>query len=392
MKMRLIGEMSYRLLALSVAVGSVAVVAAHALAVETAQRKPAPVVEQVELFDAEEAGRIEVRFIVPAADHAWLRVENKTDRVLEIKLPDTFAGVPVLGQFGAPGGGLAGGGGMLGGPGGGFGNNLGGGNLGGGGFGNNFGQNQGGNQGVGGGFGNGMGNGMGNGFGNGMGNGFGNGIGNGFGNGFGNGLGNGLGNGMGNGIGMGNRMRNGIGGGLMRVAPGKTGRLPVSTVCLEHGKRDPDSRIEYRLIKLEQFTDDPRVAEICRQLGAGNLSQRVAQCAAWNVTDGLSWQRMAVMNRSESQYTGNVKYFTTEEIEAARRVVEGTTAALATESGVGAATAGQYVSLLGSEPKRGGQRASEVRRQSRSSPGGVAAGSDAGSDAGSPGGLGGLRR
>ncbi len=90
----------------------------------------------VDVFAAMEAGEVEVKFIPKDEKEAVLLVENKTDKPLNIKMPEAFAGVPVLGQFG--GGGLGGGGlggGGLGGGGQGVGGGLGGGGLGGGGLG-----------------------------------------------------------------------------------------------------------------------------------------------------------------------------------------------------------------------------------------------------------------
>jgi hypothetical protein len=78
-----------------------------------------------------EAGQIDVRFIPQDAKGARLLIENKTEKPLNVQLPEAFAGVPteVLAQFGGQQGG--GGGGGFGGGGGGQG--LGGGGGGGGG-------------------------------------------------------------------------------------------------------------------------------------------------------------------------------------------------------------------------------------------------------------------
>lgn len=293
----------------------------------------------VELFQAESDGKIKIEMSAPAADHAFVRIENKTDQLLNIQLPAVFAGVPVLAQFGnvgGQGGGLFGGGQLGGGQAGGmpmggnFGNNLGGGNLG---FGNQgMGNNQG-NQGLGGGFG--QGNGGGNGIGNFQRNGLGN---NGGGNfrvgnpGFGNGLGN-----------------PGFGGGMFRVAPGKTGKLPVNTVCLEHGKPDPNSRVKYRLVPLQQFNTDPRVEAVCRKLGSGEISQHTAQCAAWHITDNLSWEELAAKNRFESRYTGNIKFFSEAELSEAMSLVSGLesdAAVLAAQSSKASLSTGASTSSL----------------------------------------------
>lgn len=228
--------------------------------------KPLPNSEKVELFAAMESGDIVVKVIPKNATRANLMIENKSGKPLQITLPETFAAVPVLAQFG--GGGLGGGG--LGGGG------LGGGGLGGGGLG-------GGQQGIGGGLGGG-------------------GLG-----------GGGLGGGGLGGGGFG-------GGGLFNVAPDAVAKVRATTVCLEHGKKDPNPRVAYEIKPIESLNADPRVAEVCRLLGHGKLSQEVAQIMAWHYTDGLSWQELA--NKIKIKHlNGSVEYyFTRQQVMAASRI------------------------------------------------------------------------
>ena len=77
--------------------------------------------EAIELFDAIDAGLVDVKFIPRNDEQARILVENKTDQPLDVRLPDAFAGVPVLAQggFGGGGGGQGGGGQGVGGGGGG---------------------------------------------------------------------------------------------------------------------------------------------------------------------------------------------------------------------------------------------------------------------------------
>jgi hypothetical protein len=74
----------------------------------------------VEFFSAMEEGQVDVKFIAKSDRAARLLITNKTPKPIELKLPEAFAGVPALAQFGG-GGGARGGGGGLGGGGGGFG-------------------------------------------------------------------------------------------------------------------------------------------------------------------------------------------------------------------------------------------------------------------------------
>lgn len=224
--------------------------------------------QAVELFTAIDSGLINVRFIPADAHKANVLIQNVSDQVLQVELPDAIAAVPVLAQFapaGRNGGGPAGGGGTqsvggglnFGGPNAAF-HGGGGGNAGGvrnPGF-NNF---------------------------------------------------------------NGGGQRNG--GGFMRIAPAKSRKLTARTVCLEHGKPDPNPRVAYQMIPIDRFTDDPAVAELCRQIGRGRLPQRAAQAAAWRLANGLSWEQIAAFNRVESRYLGNTRYFEAGDLAIAKSLV-----------------------------------------------------------------------
>ena len=218
-------------------------------------------VQTVDLFDAIDAGQIAVKFIPANAAKANVLIENITMQVLHVELPDAIAAVPVLAQFGQAQG-------------------------------QNGGQNGGGvgSQGVGGGL---NGGGQGQGFGNGGGN-----------------------------VGRGGGQGDGFGMGFMRIGPEKTRKLTANTVCLEHGKPDPHPRIAYRMIPIEKFTDNPQVVELCRQLGRHEIAQKSAQAAAWHLANGLSWEKLASINRLESRYLGNIKFFKPTELKRAKEFVE----------------------------------------------------------------------
>lgn len=227
--------------------------------------------ESIEMFDAMEHGEIKVIIRTKNAANANLIVENTTDKPLAIRMPQAFCAVPVMRQGGAGAPGLGGGGGGFGGGG------FGGGGQGGGGFGGG-----GGNQGVGGGFGGGQGGG-----------------------GFGGG-GGGLGGGG--------------GGGFFNIPPGRVGKASLKTVCLEEGKPDPRSRIEYKIQPLAELNSDPKVFEMCRMLANDEITQPVAQAAAWNVANGLSWQELLVKNRIERMDGSYERYFHPNHIRFAQQV------------------------------------------------------------------------
>ena len=229
----------------------------------------------VEFFAGRDAGKIEVQFIPKNARQATVKIKNNTDKPISIQLPAAFAAVPntVLAQMG---GGMGGGG-------------MGGGGMGGGGMGGG---------GMGGGGGQGMGGGMGGG-GGGMG---------------GGGMGGG-GGGMGGG-GMGG----GGGGGMFNLEPARERKIKVPLLCLEEGKKDPTPRMKYTMIRIERFTKQQHVIELCKMLGNGQVPRNAAQAAAWHMTDDLTWWQLAAKDRIRLSNGYYRKYFSRREIGLAVRI------------------------------------------------------------------------
>ncbi len=266
----------------------------------------------VELFAAMKSGEIDAELIAPSSKQIYLRVTNNTTEMLKIELPDAFAGVPVLAQFGPgnPGGQLGlgqlgqlglGQPGLgqpgLGQPGLGQGAQGGASQALGGGFNGANGINGGLNQGINGQFNGGL---------------------NGLNGGFNPGLNGGLNRG---GNPFGNGLRFGNGNGMFRVPAGRTGKVSAPAVCLEYGKTEPVSRMKYRIVPLDDYSSDKSVHELCKMLGSGRMSQSVAQAAAWHLCNGLDWETLASLDRVQSKYTGNQKMFRTDELQAARQIV-----------------------------------------------------------------------
>ncbi|MFO0869956.1 MAG: hypothetical protein U0935_13570 [Pirellulales bacterium] len=258
----------FAIVALALGVSCLAGLSSAHAAKPTAGSKPAEAPTEVELFAAMEAGDIDVKLIPQDSRGGNVVVTNKTNKPLKIRLPEAFAGVPVNAQFG---GGMGMGGMGMGGMGGGMG----------------------GMGGMGGGMGQAMGGGMG---GMGMG-----------------GMG-GMGGGTGGMGGMGGM------GGFFNVGPEKVGKIKVTTVCLEHGKKEPNSRMAYRIVPLDKVVRDPKVAELCKMVGRREVPQNAAQAAVWNMANGVSWQELAQKDRIRHLDGSVEKYFSYVEMELAVRI------------------------------------------------------------------------
>ena len=111
-----------------------------------------------------------------------------------------------------------------------------------------------------------------------------------------------------------------FGGGLMNVPSGKIIKVRRDSVCLEHGKRDPSPRMAYRIAPLDEVSAKPPLHALLALLGEGRLNQRVAQAAAWHLTDGMTWRQIADLSRKHANGQ-RTPWFTTAEVAAARRVV-----------------------------------------------------------------------
>ena len=119
----------------------------------------------------------------------------------------------------------------------------------------------------------------------------------------------------------------GGGGGAFSIPAEKTRVLRVVTVCLEHGKPEPSSRYPYKLTALESFSNDPKLAVVMESLSRGELSQKVAQAAAWHIANGLSWQQLAAKMIDHAGGDPDEAYFTPEQLLVAHRVVASATQA-----------------------------------------------------------------
>ncbi|HEY4259249.1 MAG TPA: hypothetical protein VGM98_03775 [Schlesneria sp.] len=244
--------------------------AAAKTASKTANKKPItnpkfdPNGEEVELFAAMEAGQVEVKVIPKNALAATVLIENKTDKPLNVKVPEAVIAAPIHAQMGGMGGmGMGGGMGGMGGGMGGGGQQMMGGGMGGGGMG-----------------------------GGGMG---------------------GMGGGMG---GMG-----GGGGGFFSVPPERIIAVKFNSVCLQHGRPDPTSSSKYQLMPVSRVSKDPVLYELLSTVGTGKVDAQAAQAAAWSISDKMNWQQLA--NKSVEHLGGQAPtpYFTQEQLFAGQMLL-----------------------------------------------------------------------
>jgi len=109
---------------------------------------------------------------------------------------------------------------------------------------------------------------------------------------------------------------------IFSVPPGKVVRIPVKTVCLEHGRPTPASRMEYRIFKVERFSKDPALFELLTAVANEKHSQKVAQAAAWYMASDKSWKQLAAMRFRRSGGLPDRPEFTQSQLVSARKLAE----------------------------------------------------------------------
>ncbi len=110
--------------------------------------------------------------------------------------------------------------------------------------------------------------------------------------------------------------------GIFSVPPGKVVRIPVKTVCLEHGRPTPASRMEYRIFPVERFSRNPALFELLTAVADGKHSQKVAQAAAWHMASDKSWKQLTDMKFRRLGGLPDRREFTQNQLAAARKLAE----------------------------------------------------------------------
>ena len=112
-----------------------------------------------------------------------------------------------------------------------------------------------------------------------------------------------------------------INGGIFNIPAGRAIKIKADCVCLEFGKPEPDTRMKYELKPLASVCDKPELVAVLQSLGKEQIDQRVAQAAAWHLTNDLSWDKLVSLVERE---VGGVKemQFQTSEVAAAKTFLD----------------------------------------------------------------------
>jgi hypothetical protein len=94
----------------------------------------------------------------------------------------------------------------------------------------------------------------------------------------------------------------------------------MNSVCLEHGKTNPNSRMTYRLVRPSDVSDKPELPELLKLIGSNKIERGAAQAAAWHIASGMTWEQIAA-EKWDHVGQPDSPYFTPDQIMAGRMAV-----------------------------------------------------------------------
>jgi hypothetical protein len=110
------------------------------------------------------------------------------------------------------------------------------------------------------------------------------------------------------------------GGGMFSVPPERTAKVPFHSVCLEHGKNDPDPTVRYKIVPVEEYTKDEQLTALLTIVGTKAIDPQVAQAAAWHLSSKMSWEDLASKRSNEIGETDS-PYFSPQALNFAEQLV-----------------------------------------------------------------------
>lgn len=125
-------------------------------------------------------------------------------------------------------------------------------------------------------------------------------------------------------LGVGNSFAKRAGYESFKLTPGTVAQLRLKSVCLHSGRSSPRPAIRYEVRPLRKVSNVLAVYEIVRMMGQGEVSHRAAQMAAWHLNNGLTWEHFAqhTSSRSREPSAGNRGGFLPKELTEAKRAVQ----------------------------------------------------------------------
>ncbi len=108
--------------------------------------------------------------------------------------------------------------------------------------------------------------------------------------------------------------------GVVTIPSGKSIQLTLRSICLNYGRPEPISKMTYRLMPVEKFSDDPVLAELLESYGS-RVDQDAMQVAAWHVANNMEWKQITQLPLRSLAAT-SAKLFQPKDVQAAQRLVD----------------------------------------------------------------------
>ena len=101
----------------------------------------------------------------------------------------------------------------------------------------------------------------------------------------------------------------------------RVARIEYSSVCLKHGAVTPRRGNVYRLVRVEEFSKDPRLAELLKRVAGRQGEQAALQAAAWHLANEMSWEELAA-KRFRRLNAPDTRWFSAATLRTAHSIVE----------------------------------------------------------------------
>lgn len=108
---------------------------------------------------------------------------------------------------------------------------------------------------------------------------------------------------------------------IFNIAPEQVRTVEIKCLCLEHGKPNPRSAVQYELVPLAEINDDPKLAEVLKSYGRGDADRDVAQAAAWHLSNEMTWDDLAALSQKIA-LNASRPWFSTHQLRSAKELVD----------------------------------------------------------------------
>ena len=138
----------------------------------------------------------------------------------------------------------------------------------------------------------------------------------------------------GGGMGGGGMGGMGGGGGFFSIPAEKVVSIPMNSVCLEHGKAEPNSSSKYTIIPVSKVSKDRVLYQLLARVGTGKVDPQAAQAAAWHLANKMSFEELSQKTDEPLGGLPPVPYFSRDQLMGAQSLLAQATETAAEEKDV----------------------------------------------------------